>query len=246
MIEHLRNTIARMERPPGFEDPGLRPFGLASLDAALGGGLARGALHEVSAVSEAHVTAAAGFISGIAQSQRAMVWIAEDMAIAESGALYGCGLDEFGLSPERLLQVNVGHRRDLLWSMEEALHCRAVGAVIGELRHQSIDAVALRRLSLAAAASGAFAFLLRSSPTQESSTAATRWIVRAAPSQPRYGPGAPRFAAQLVRNRRGPTGSWLLEWNEKDECFVLASTHPQPLAAPPVDRPAGTLVRSVA
>jgi protein ImuA len=238
-----------MERPPGFEDPGLRPFGLAPLDTALGGGLARGALHEVAAVSEAHVTAAAGFISGIARNKRAknnIVWIAEDMAVAESGALYGCGLDEFGLPPERLLLVNAGHRRDLLWAMEEALHCRAVGAVVGELRHQSIDAVALRRLSLAAAASGAFAFLLRSSPTQESSTAATRWVVSAAPSQPRYGPGAPRFETRLMRNRRGPTGSWLLEWNEKDECFVLASTHPQPLAAPPVDRPAGTLVRSVA
>ena len=246
MIDHLRSTIARMERPSGFEDPGLRPLGLASLDTALGGGLARGALHEVSAVSEAHVTAAAGFISGIAHSERGVVWVAEDMAIAESGALYGCGLEEFGLPPERLLLVNVGHRRDLLWAMEEALRCRAIGAVIGELRHASLDAVALRRLSLAAAASGAFAFLLRSSPTQESSTAATRWIVNAAPSQPRYGPGAPRFEAQLVRNRRGPTGSWLLEWNEKDECFVLASTHPQPLAAPPVDRPVGTLVRSVA
>jgi protein ImuA len=246
MIEQLRSTIARMERPPGFEDPGLRMFGLAPLDAALGGGLARGALHEVSAASEAHVTASAGFISGIAQCERAIVWIAEDMAIAESGALYGCGLDEFGLPPERLLLVNVSHRRDLLWAMEEALHCRAVGAVIGELRHQSVDAVALRRLSLAAAANGALTFLLRSSPTQESSTAATRWIVSAAPSQPRYGPGAPRFEAQLVRNRRGPLGSWLLEWNEKDECFVLASTHPQPLAAAPVDRPAGTFVRSVA
>jgi len=246
MIEQLRSTIARMERPPGFEDPGLRPFGLASLDTALGGGLPRGSLHEVSAASEPHITPAAGFILGVAHRERAIVWIAENMATIESGALYGCGLDEFGLPPERLLLVNVSHRRDLLWAMEEALHCRAIGAVIGELRHESIDAVALRRLSLAAATSGALAFLLRSSPTQESSTAATRWVVSAAPSQPRYGPGAPRFQAQLMRNRRGPLGSWLLEWNEKDECFVLASTHPQPLATPPVDRPAGTLVRSVA
>lgn len=250
MIDQLRSTIARMERPPGFEDPGHRRLGLTPLDEALGGGLARGALHEVSAASEAHVTTAAGFVLGIAHSERAkknhIVWIAEDMALAESGAPYGCGLDEFGLPPEHLLLVNVNHRRDLLWAMEEALHCRAIGAVIGELRHQSIDTVALRRLSLAAAANGALTFLLRGSPAQESSTAATRWIVGAAPSQPRYGPGSPRINAQLVRNRRGPLGSWLLEWNEKDECFVFASTHPQPLATPPVDRQAGTLVRSVA
>jgi protein ImuA len=250
MIEQLRQTIARMERSPGLEEAGLQPFGIGELDAVLGGGLARGALHEIAAVSEAHVPAMSGFVLGITRRERAIVWIAEDMANIESGAPYGCGLDEFGLPPERLLMVNVSQRRDLLWAMEEALHCAAVGAVIGELRHEGIDAVALRRLSLAAAASGAFAFLMRSSPTQESSTAATRWIVGAAPSQPRYGPSrdscAPRINAQLVRNRRGMPGTWLLEWNTKNECFVLASTHPQPLATPPADRQAGALARSVA
>ena len=246
MIEQLRQTIARMERPPGLEDAGLQPFGIGELDAVLGGGLARGALHEIAAVSEAHVPAASGFVLGLARHERSIVWIAEDMANIESGVPLGCGLDEFGLPPERLLMVSVSQRRDLLWAMEEALHCAAVGAVIGELRHESLDAVALRRLSLAAAANDAFAFLMRSSPTQESSTAATRWIAGAAPSQPRYGPGAPCINAQLVRNRRGMPGAWLLEWNERNECFVLASAHPQPLATPPADRQAGAFARSVA
>ncbi len=75
--------------------------------------------------------------------------------------------------------------------MEEALRCRAVGAVIGELRHGEIDMVALRRLSLAAAESGALALLLRAAPADEASTAATRWIVGAARRMI-------RFAAQLV------------------------------------------------
>ena len=65
--------------------------------------------------------------------------------------------------------------------MEEALRCRAVGAVIGEWRHGAIDTVALRRLSLAAAESGALALLLRAAPPTDASTAATRWIVGAAP-----------------------------------------------------------------
>ena len=80
------------------------------------------------------------------------------MALAESGAPYGPGLDAFGLSPERLLTVSAARRSDLLWAMEEALRCRAVDAVIGELRHGEIDSVALRRLSLAAAESGALRF----------------------------------------------------------------------------------------
>ena len=106
------------------------------------------------------------------------------MALAESGAPYGPGLDACGLSPERLLTVSAARRSDLLWAMEEALRCRAVHAAIGELRDGEIDSVALRRLSLAAADSGALALLLRARPTREASTAATRWIVGAAPSVP--------------------------------------------------------------
>jgi protein ImuA len=161
------------------------------------------------------------------------------MARIETGAPFGCGLEEFGVRPERLLTVSVKERRDLLWAMEETMRCSAVDTVIGELRAEGIDAVALRRLSLAACERGMMALLLRSKPSLHASTAATRWIVGAAPSQPRYGPGPPRFNAQLVRNRRGPLGSWMLEWNEKDECFSLASTHSQPVAPPPADRPAG-------
>ena len=110
-----------------------------------------------------------------------LLWIAEEMARVESGVPHGAGLDAFGLAPERLVTVSVTHRRDLLWGMEEALRCRAVGVVIGEMRAGKIDAIAVRRLSLAAAESGALALLLRAAPPADSSTAATRWIVGAAP-----------------------------------------------------------------
>ncbi|HEY5216963.1 MAG TPA: DNA repair protein [Pseudolabrys sp.] len=240
MIEQLRQRLQALQRTAGLED-GLRPlpFGIASVDAALGGGLARGTLHEIAAPSEAHLAAATGFVLGLAaRGQPRVCWIAEDMALAESGAPYGPGLDQFNLAPERLLTVGVAHRRDLLWAMEEALRCRATAAVIGELRHGDIDAVAVRRLSLAAAESGALALLLRAKPASDASTAATRWIVGAAPSLPARGFefGPPRFVAQLVRNRRGPVGSWILEWSDIDERFVLA-THSQPVAAPARDRP---------
>ena len=69
--------------------------------------------------------------------------------------------------------------------MEEALRCRAVSAVIGEMRAGEIGAVAVRRLSLAAAESGTLALLLRAAPPSDASTAATRWIVGAAPSRDR-------------------------------------------------------------
>ena len=122
---------------------GVLPFGIAAIDTMLGGGLMRGALHEIAASAEAHSAAATGFALGLAAlctpSPR-LFWIAEEMARVESGVPHGAGLDAFGLAPERLVTVSVTHRRDLLWGMEEALRCRAVGVVIGEMRAGKIDA----------------------------------------------------------------------------------------------------------
>ena len=249
MLEELRQRLQALEKPAGIEDrPGALPLGIAAVDAVLGGGLVCGALHEIAAPGEAHLTAATGFVLGLAASKQTRVcWIAEDMARLESGEPYGPGLDSFILAPERLLSVNVAHPRDLLWAMEEALRCRAIGAVIGELRHVKIDAVAVRRLSLAAAETGALALLLRAEPAHDASTAATRWIVGAAPSSfaRSFETNAPSFTTHLVRNRRGPTGSWILEWSDTDERFVLA-THSVPLAAPAFDRPHRKVVRKIA
>ena len=245
MIAQLRQRLQALQRAPRIQDgSGVLPFGIAAIDTMLGGGLMRGALHEIAASAEAHSAAATGFALGLSSSWpgekgRSLLWITEDMARAESGAPHGAGLDAFGLAPERLVTVSVTHRRDLLWGMEEALRCRAVGVVIGEMRAGKIDAIAVRRLSLAAAESGALALLLRAAPPADSSTAATRWIVGAASSLPSPGGGGERnarFAAHLVRNRRGPVGSWILEWSDSDERFILA-THAQPVAAPALDRP---------
>ena len=231
MIAQLRQTIRALEKPAELEDgPGSVALGVATIDAALGGGLSRGALHEISAAGEAHAGTAAGFALAVSSrsARKNTVWIAEDMALAESGAPYGLGLESFGVVPEHLLTVTAARTRDLLWAMEEALRCRAVSAVIGELRHGEIDSVAVRRLSLAAAESGALALLLRASPQRDASTAATRWIVSAAPDA--------SLAVELTRNRRGSLGAWILQRSDKDERFVLA-TPAQPVAAPAADRP---------
>jgi protein ImuA len=268
MIAQLRQRLQALQGATRIENgSGVLPFGIAAIDTMLGGGLMRGALHEIAAPAESHCAATTGFALGLSSSWpglsrpstscllalpkvvdarhkaghdgRSILWIAEEMARAESGAPHGAGLDAFGIVPERLVTVSVTHRRDLLWGMEEALRCRAVGVVIGEMRAGKIDDIAVRRLSPAAGESGALALLLRAAPAGDSSTAATRWIVGAAPSLPSPGWGGERttrFAAHLVRNRRGPVGSWILEWSDSDERFILA-THAQPVAAPALDRP---------
>jgi protein ImuA len=238
MLEPIRQRLQALQKGTHLgSNPDVLPFGIAAIDEVLGGGVACGALHEVAALSEAHLTAAIGFGLGLTARRSArVVWIAEDTSLKESGALCGHGLDQFGLASERLLTVHAARKRDVLWTMEEALRCRAVDAVIGELRHGDIDPVATRRLSLAAGESGALALLLRGAPATDSSTATTRWIAGTAASAAYYGPGPPRFAVDLVRNRRGPLGSWTLEWSDPDERFILA-THSQHVAVPALYRP---------
>jgi len=242
MDEQLRQRLLTLQKIPGMVGrPSPLPLGIPAIDKVLGGGLMRGALHEIAAAGEIHLPAAAGFALGLAVSAPSprLFWITEDMGLAESGVPHGAGIDAFGFAPERLVMVSAAHRRDLLWAMEEALRCRAVGAVIGEMRAGGIGTVAVRRLSLAAAESGTLALLLRAAPPRDASTAATRWIIGTASSVPGREQSEreirPRFTAHLVRNRHGPAGSWTLEWSDNDERFIFA-THAQPVAAPAFNR----------
>jgi protein ImuA len=252
LIDRLRQKLRAVETATGLgvDCAGAIALGIPPIDAALGGGLAAGALHEIAAARETETAAASGFALALAARSRrearggsqdagtgaAVVWIAEDLSLAENGAPYGPGLDEAGIAPERLLMVTAARGREVLWAMEEALRCRAVGAVIGEIRARGVDVVATRRLSLAAAAGNTLALLLRTAPDEEPSAAATRWIVGAAPSSPSpHGVGPPRLAARLVRNRRGHLGAWSVEWNSVEQRFL--ATHSEPLARPAPDRP---------
>jgi protein ImuA len=240
-LNALRRAIVAIERKgAALEDAPAQRFGIASIDKVLGGGLAMGALHEVAAAAEPEIAAATGFTLALAarRPRGAVLWVAEDMGLRESGQPYGLGLDEIGLQPERLVTVAATRVRDVLWAMEEALRCKALAAVIGEVREaRSLDDVAARRLSLAANAGGALALLMLARPSPHPSPAVTRWVVGAAPSAPdHHGIGPPRIRVDLVRNRLGRLGTWMLEWSCVDQRFHLASTHPEPLAPAVIDR----------
>jgi protein ImuA len=237
VLHALKNSLRSLQPDTGC---GAIPFGIAPIDDALGGGLARAALHEVVALGESAVPPATQFALGLASraQEREVVWIAEDMGLLENGVPYGPGFDDLGLPPERLVTVAAAKPRDVLWAMEEALRCRAVGAVIGEIRNARLDLIASRRLSLAAGHRDACAFLLRTAPGTDASAAATRWVVGAARSRATAaGPGAPCLCVELTRNRRGPVGSWTLEWNRVERRFDLAPSLSQPVADAARDRP---------
>jgi len=245
MLATLRGRIERIEAS-GACAPNRIALGHAGADAALQGGLAVAAMHEVFA--EGHQSAAAtGFIAalmGRVSARRPLVWVRQDFCDLEAGALSMSGLCELGLDPRCLVTVRACDVESALRTAADALACDALGAVVLEVWGQArqLDLVASRKLTLAAQASGVTGLLLRIAAAPEPSTAETRWIVRAAHSPPEtaLSPaavwGAPHFDAQLIRNRHGPTGRWIMEW-KCDECLFSEAADPQPLAATPAHRP---------
>jgi protein ImuA len=254
ILNHLRQSLARIDpsnapRLAGEE----RLVGIAApIDRALEGGLACGALHELAATAPVHLGAASGF--GLALAARAsgdrrqVLWVTTDFAAGEGGGPYGPGLDLFGMPSARFLLLRVRKPVDVLWAMEEALRCRALACVIAELTGDGAvaDLTATRRLALAAregisAQNSGFGLLIRHHATAMPSAAATRWEIASALSRPDAigertgGMGRACFDLSLRKNRRGPSGRWIIEWDHHERAFQPAI--PVGVAAAAFDRP---------
>ena len=219
----LRATLAKAELPT--PEKHIRfPLGHPGVDACLKGGLQRAALHEVFA-DTGHESAAAGFAAALAfrtAAARRILWIRQDFSALEFGELAATGFLELGFDPARLLLLRVPDASGVLRAASDALSCEALGTVVMEIPGEPgiLDLVSSRRLTLASAQKGVTAFLLRLNAVPETSTAETRWRIRAAPSLEEDGNwGRPLFQAGLLRNRHGETGDWVMEWNCEDGCF---------------------------
>ncbi|MFG1428775.1 ImuA family protein [Roseixanthobacter glucoisosaccharinicivorans] len=197
----------------------LLPLGLPPLDAALGGGLALGALHEAAARgpgAEAALTAFALALAARAafQLKRPVLMVQHELAELEGGSLYAPGLAELGLCGGALVLVRVRKPQDVLFAMEEGLKCGGLSAVLGEVGTAFPEALtATRRLSLAARAHPVLGLLLRQRPDPAACAALTRWAIAPTMSTPHdsYGGlGLPTLEAALMRNRLGPLGRWTL------------------------------------
>jgi protein ImuA len=211
------------------------PLGFAPADAVLKGGLERGALHEVYAATNSE-TSATAFAAGLAArvaGKKKILWIRQDFSAVEFGELSATGFLEFGIDPSQILLVCTAHADDAIKAASDALTCAALGAVVIEIRGapKILDMVTSRRLTLAAAQKNVTAFLLRFAAKPEASTAETRWLVRtAASSKENENWGQPVFETDLIRNRRGRTGHWVMEWNcdeglFREPAFGIAAHH---------------------
>jgi protein ImuA len=262
-LASLRGSIERIEAPGEAYRPDRVALGHAEADATLQGGLALGAVHEVFAEAGRQSAAATGFVAGLAgraAARRPLLWVRQDFTEIESGALSMNGLAEFGLDPSLVVTVRAADVDTALRIAADAFACDALGCVVLEVwgEARQLDLVASRKLTLAAQASGVTGLVLRVAAEPLPSTAETRWILRAAHSPPASSMpaaplmpaaawsawGAPMFDAQLVRNRHGPVGRWIMEW-KCDEClFSQPAAYPQPVAAAPAHRPYQTPARA--
>ena len=205
-------------------------LGLPALDAVLGGGLARAALHEIRAAESRDAPAASGFALALvarlfAQQDAAadgtmkpldqgsdILWISEADSRREAGALYAPGLAALGLDPGRIVEVAARRPDEALWAFEAGLSCAGLAAVICQLRRpamrgsgKAFDLAATRRLSLKARQSGVCGLLVRLAAPPEPSAAQTRWRAVAVPSGP-----AELFAGGVFSSGIGRT-AWRLQ-----------------------------------
>jgi protein ImuA len=161
------------------------------------------------------------------------------------------GFVELGLDPRFIVVVRAANAEMALRAAADGLACNALGAVVTELwgEPKAFDAVASRKLTLAAQTSGVTSLLLRLKASPEVSTAETRWVIRTARSPPGSAWsawGEPVFDTALVRNRHGPTGRWIMQWSCDDHLFHDEAAPALPLAAAAADRPLQAPVRKIA
>lgn len=203
------------------------PLGAPSLDAKIGGGMARGRLHEIFAHDAADRSSAAAFTALVADFANGRdapsIWLREDAAQRQA-CLYAPGLVALGLDPGNMLLVLLPDPVSLLRAAVDVVRCASIDAVVIELWRQppALDLTASRRLALAAEASGVTPLLLRLDAQPAPSAAQTRWHVSAAPSRAMEAeaPGPPAFHVELLRQRGRPEGGcWHLEWNRDRSCF---------------------------
>jgi protein ImuA len=174
-----------------------------------------GVNHEFICNNNESLTASCGFIAGILSTLLkkggAALWI------SSSHTIFPPALVSFGINPAQFIFIRLRNRNQILWTIEEALKCEGLTAVVGE--PSFIDLAISRRLQLATEQSGVTGFLLRTKQQTLNTTACTcRWQIHPLQSETEDGlPGVgfPRLKVELLKVRSGRPGKWELEWNNE-------------------------------
>lgn len=234
LLAGLRQRVARLAASGGSEShraDGWLTTGHDALDAALGGGLAAGRVHEFFAANPLDAASAAAFAALLALRSGGvapLLWLRTSDAARRAGQLYAPGFAELGGDPDRLLLVEVPDAKALLACANDAARCPGSAAVVVESwgKLPALDLTAGRRLALGTRDAGVTMLVLRLNAEPVPSVAETRWSIAAAESREleAAAPGAPAFDLELLRWRAGPAGMrWRLEWNGDEQVFREAA-----------------------
>ncbi|MEO5615495.1 MAG: hypothetical protein ABIR04_11330 [Cypionkella sp.] len=142
----------------------------------------------------------------------AILWIQDRLAQRETGRPFLPDLA--GLGPLILMQLS--RPADVMIAAEEGLRCRALAAVVVEIRGDpvALNFTAMRRLALRAEATAVPCWLIRQAATADLSAARDRWRIATLPSATNpddaCAPGDPRWRVELFRSRDRRPGTWII------------------------------------
>jgi protein ImuA len=215
IIDKLRSDLLKWEGYQALPTSKAMPsIGLGQIENAFPNQVfPLGMIHEFICANIEQASASGAFVSALIaqlmQENGICLWI------SLSGDVFPTALPFFGLNPDRVIFVHLPNEKEVFWILEEALRCKGLTAVIGEVR--TLDFKQSRRFQLAVEQSGVTGFIMRNQPKKANSTAcAARWQIAPLPSNTLDdlpGVGYPRWQIELLKARNGKPGTWTLEWH---------------------------------
>jgi protein ImuA len=212
ILNNLRSDILRLQGFRSCKSPtidiGLGPI----LNAFPNRTFPLGAVHEFLSAQPEHTACTFGFIaallSSIMNTNGVSIWI------STSRMLYPPALKSFGINPDRCIFIHLHKEKDVLWTMNEALKCNAISAVVAQVRE--LDFKTSRQLQLAVEQSEVTGFIIRSNLKNISATTCvSRWKISSLISESDEdlpGIGFPKWKIELLRIRNGKPGAWDMQW----------------------------------
>lgn len=171
----------------------------------------KGSLSEIFPAPGAEAAAAGFTLAQIGKERGPILWIQERLSRQETGLPFLAGL-----APQRpLMLMQLSRPVDVMIAVEEGLRCKALAAVVAEIRGNppAVNFTAMKRLALRAEASGVPCWLIRQAATADLSAARDRWRIATLPSAANpddpQASGDPRWRVELFRSRDRRPGEWV-------------------------------------
>lgn len=218
VIEQLQRQIMSIQGNAHPNGELTQALGLGDLEAAFPDKIfPKAAIHELISYNSVDAACTSGFLSvllsKLLQSGSSCLWI----STIPRRSVFPPALKAFGIAPEQIIFVDTKTHKETLWTVEEALKCSALPAVVGELNELSFQDS--RRLQLAVEKSQSTGFIHRFRPKTENAVACvTRWKITSLGSElPNQKPGIgfPRWNVDLTKLKNGLPQAWQLQWSDQ-------------------------------